>query len=1555
MDLISSDEEIKQPTKKVCSNCIIHCSDEASDSLVTLKSLDSWQTLRRAAEIRQHGPVLSIAEPLKEGEVPNVQYHRKCRSIFTMKKTLDSILSKQDGSEPTEVSLRRSSRHLPSTSTIHDKVCIFCGKSSKYLKRQNTREHLIQCTELSTDHKIRDAASRKQDDRILVLMSKDLVAAKGHYHKSCYKHYTKEVFTDISSEAKEQHELNEYEEAEMQAYNELFLYIRNSFIPNPEILPLTYFTSLLEKSMNNHGITQIQSSTKKHIHRKLERELGKSLNLIHDDTGRVLIYPDSLSMEILVRETYKTKQILEDTTKANSEELLNKAALELRRIMKNQDYSGKWPPDTEQFVIPEIVTQFICTLLSGECSAPSDRISRLVTSISSDIVYAVTCGKTKPPKHILLPFAVKCLTGNTELIKILNRLGHSISYSQMEEIDTALCIQKLEQSKDGIPLPENISPGVFTCLAWDNIDRLEETLTGGGTSHRVNGIVIQPKLEVAHPKANTPAVMKSKKRSINPPPLILPLYNAGQRAGPPKIMTIDTDSSTVTNDARLKNYVWILTRMLNTENQTISSWTGFNIKTRCDSTVTQDTIGYLPTISAPATDMSTVNEILEQTLTIMHSLQLQKIVVVFDQALYAKAAEIIWKQSKFNNIIIRMGVFHTVNDFLSIIGKRFQDAGLRDLCVESGILAEGSVTGVMEGRKYNRAIRVHKLVYEALMRLAWQQFLPWVKTNHPEEAQHVEWASQNISIFHSNISEKSFQEILQNRSCVRTFQLFQNYLESLRSQESLSSFWVSYIDMIEILLNLIRASREGNWMLHLAAIRNIIPWCFAYDKINYARFLTYYYATMSRLATDHPDVYAYFMQGGFSVQVGAYNTFGRIPVDQAMEETANKDTQTPGGTKGFSLKVETVARYYLTSEYRSKYLSQLRRMINSTDTFDHPDLHLPRIRRDETDIQSLIQVMESSWLDPFQSNNEELVSISTAVAPPPDVARELFQAKAIGEEAYKKFKQERLESDAPATKFFDSIVKKKLRTFSDMTKKPHLKSNNKEVIIKSDKKLFAQMILVAESRKLQMKQVLAHPLGPIPWSLANGDGSLRKTNKASLARELEKKVSPAEIILEPSVTIIDGMSIVNKIKGNENTFLDVAESVLNYVLHEGFRSQRIDVVFDVYKEASIKGIERINRGAESGIQYKNLAPGQNIQHWKKFLASPSSKTNLIKFLVQEWKKQEQRNKLGSKILYVTCEDLCFKISQENWCEIVELESSHEEADTRLLLHALHAAESGYKSVIITADDTDVLVLCLGLSNNIPCPIYQKCGTKNRIRYLDITKLRHALGGDTCEALIGMHAFTGCDTVSAFAGRGKLTTLKKMVSDETYQQAFNSLGTSWEVSQELFQQIQAITCRMYLSSTNTTEVNKLRYQLFCAKRGEIESSQLPPCEDCLFMHTLRANYQAAIWRRSLQNKPIVPECIGLGWTIDEDGKLSVDWMRGSPAPDAVLQMLSCKCVRSCKLPDCTCLSNGLKCTDMCRLHTCTNQAREEDSEVTLIDCSDDDDYDDDEEDHNNNEI
>ena len=104
-----------------------------------------------------------------------------------------------------------------------------------------------------------------------------------------------------------------------------------------------------------------------------------------------------------------------------------------------------------------------------------------------------------------------------------------------------------------------------------------------------------------------------------------------------------------------------------------------------------------------------------------------------DQALYAKAAEITWKHRElFSNILLRMGTFHTICNALAIIGKRFRDAGLKDICEEAGVVAEGSINGVLDGKHYNRAVRVQKYISEALMRLAWEEFTPWVKKNAPE-------------------------------------------------------------------------------------------------------------------------------------------------------------------------------------------------------------------------------------------------------------------------------------------------------------------------------------------------------------------------------------------------------------------------------------------------------------------------------------------------------------------------------------------------------------------------------------------------------------------------------------------------------------------------------------------------------------------------------------------------------------------------------------------------------------------------------------------------------
>jgi hypothetical protein len=62
--------------------------------------------------------------------------------------------------------------------------------------------------------------------------------------------------------------------------------------------------------------------------------------------------------------------------------------------------------------------------------------------------------------------------------------------------------------------------------------------------------------------------------------------------------------------------------------------------------------------------------------------------------------------------------FHIICNLLSIIGNVFRDVGLQDLAVESEVNAEGLVDVVFNGKQYNREVRLHKLVYEALMRLA---------------------------------------------------------------------------------------------------------------------------------------------------------------------------------------------------------------------------------------------------------------------------------------------------------------------------------------------------------------------------------------------------------------------------------------------------------------------------------------------------------------------------------------------------------------------------------------------------------------------------------------------------------------------------------------------------------------------------------------------------------------------------------------------------------------------------------------------------------------------
>ena len=225
--------------------------------------------------------------------------------------------------------------------------------------------------------------------------------------------------------------------------------------------------------------------------------------------------------------------------------------------------------------------------------------------------------------------------------------------------------------------------------------------------------------------------------------------------------------------------------------------------------------------------------------------------------------------------------------------------------------------------------------------------------------------------------------------------------------------------------------------------------------------------------------------------------------------------------------------------------------------------------------------------------------------------------------------------------------------------------------------------------------------------------------------------------------------------------------------------------------------------------------------------------------------------------------------------------------------------------------------------------------KNKGKVIDINKIDSGVGISVCQALIGMHAFTGCDTVSAFAGKGKAKVLKMLTHSKDYQDTFMELGREWDVSLEIMNKLKCFTCHLYAPKTSSTKVNELRYHLFCAKKGEVESHPLPPCKDCLVQHALRSNFQAAIWRRCLEQNPSIPIP---GWKNEVEGsdtQLVVHWMTGQPAPQASLDLLACNCAKKSELPRCVCMTNGLKCTEMCRLQECDNQADHADDNEDVI--------------------
>ena len=105
-----------------------------------------------------------------------------------------------------------------------------------------------------------------------------------------------------------------------------------------------YLTNILVSNMQSLRAEEVQLHTKKYIIRKLESEFGDSLEIVPDDSGRILVIPDNLSRAMLAKENMRLSRENESLKVHDQDLVLKQCALKLRDHIKSSKPQRSWPP-----------------------------------------------------------------------------------------------------------------------------------------------------------------------------------------------------------------------------------------------------------------------------------------------------------------------------------------------------------------------------------------------------------------------------------------------------------------------------------------------------------------------------------------------------------------------------------------------------------------------------------------------------------------------------------------------------------------------------------------------------------------------------------------------------------------------------------------------------------------------------------------------------------------------------------------------------------------------------------------------------------------------------------------------------------------------------------------------------------------------------------------------------------------------------------------------------------------------------------------------------------
>lgn len=1338
---------------------------------------------------------------------------------------------------------------------INWSLCMFCQK----IKHKGVKT-LINVSSFDACKSIVAAAeARAYLDFITNIRELDLIAVEAKYHSACRASYVSK------SNLKRQTFKDEDEKEECiyeKSFKELLTEIDNE-ITAGKAFEMTFLLERYKEKLSLNGVPSPAYRSEK-LKKRLSNYFGNSI-VFHkppDPSKPELIYSSSISVKSLINaavSTAKADDYLscsyspEEKDDAEAEKL--KVLFEAAQILKEDIKKSKGicirPLSVDDItlergrsVVPDSLYHFLQWFVSQQEYHESDKPAatcksqedeRRILMLGQDMVHTSTRTRLKTPKHVGLGITIHHLTGSKQLITLLNKMGHCCSYNDVEIINTGLAREISARSEQlGVIVPSNLSPGVFLQFAADNNDLNEETLDGKRTTHATTIVGYQRKAFGPKLPLQSKADHSSKRRSLEAPLSSQAIHDFGVRSRRPAVTSYRgklKESGNFSKDAPNidnRDFAWFLLRLnknsallstsddITEDKQTTPSWSAFNAITSVAVTAPCTNIGYCPMIPGPATEYSTIYTVMKAVQDMSVSLGQTNSVVTFDLAIYTKAKEIQWRRpDEFQNLTIPMGGFHIALNFLSVIGKKFEESGIEDLLVESGLYGTSSTLALLKGKSYNRGVRAHKLIMEALLRLQWRAFCRWLEKKKDEqqlETINVDQVQMNMTQYKNKVAtdavqaKDAFDDLC--KSVDDLYHLFQRFKVESRSQ--MFKFWDSYINMVFVLLRFIKAEREANWELHLQSTAEMLPHFFSMDRTNYSRWFPVHLADMLQLGKTAPEVHREFLEGNHAVS-RSQQPFSQIWTDMALEQSVNRDSKTKGGIVGISQKEGALEKWFLTAHERAAVTTTTKEMcgVRTDGTMSvHKERDSLRMKRDEDDVKKLVSTLESVMVNPFEGHDTTLPlsNLATGVVMPTDMAS---SAEKIGATEMNSFVSKRLNTNTVG--FWDTLPKIKIQTFASLTKKVQARASDEKIItINADRSLFARLLVASNTRNIDLREVLKYELSSVPCALAHPDGTLRKSNKSVLLSVLEGFVDvlprlPHDDEEPITAKIIDGMALVQMTKtAGARTFGEMADRYFKKITGNlGIDNcSRVDVVFDRYdKTDSIKESERIRRGSASGYEIKITGPSTPVpKNWNAYIANPVNKMNLQHFLSETWTKMGKKSLMfGHQLVFAGCfanpQDVLI-VESGTARSLHQLVSDQEEADTRMMLHAEDCSLQ-HRRIVVHSPDTDVLVLATYVFSSLSCDeMWMRTGVKDKLRFIPIHTLKQKLGSLLCSLLPTFHALTGCDTTSGPYFIGKKKAWKVLTDHQDKFAALTNFGEGTPLSPDLSAAAEQYLCSIY---------------------------------------------------------------------------------------------------------------------------------------------------------------